>query len=229
MGKNISFGVIGLVIGLIIGFTVANSLNKNDAPQETVQTQSINPNLAPKVPNIEVKEQPQTGEMLPGIAETLEKAKNEPTNFDVQMEAGNLYFKIKNFEKASEFYDQANSLNPTEYEKIVKLGNSYFDISKFEKAEIFYQTALKQKPDDFGVRTDLGITYVERANPDFDKAIKEFNKSLQTNPKHEPTIYNLGIAYYKKGQFVEANEMLQKLESINPQSKLAEKLKKVIQ
>ena len=109
MGKNISFGVIGLVIGLIIGFTVANSLNKNDAPQETVQTQSINPNLAPKVPNIEVKEQPQTGEMLPGIAETLEKAKNEPTNFDVQMEAGNLYFKIKNFEKASEFYDQANS------------------------------------------------------------------------------------------------------------------------
>ena len=79
---------------------------------------------------------------------------------------------------------------------------------------------LTKKPDDVNVRTDLGITFVERENPDLDRAVKEFQTSLQTDPKHEPTLYNLGIAYYKKGNIVETEKVLTQLESINPQQSI---------
>ena len=68
-----------------------------------------------------------------------------------------------------------------------------------------------KKSDDVNVRTDFGITFVERENPDLDRAVKEFQTSLQTNPKHEPALYNLGVAYYKKGNTAETEKILAQL------------------
>ena len=50
--------------------------------------------------------------------------------------------------------------------------------SNLKKPKICIQQALEKKSDDIDVRTDLGITFVERKNPDFDRAIKEFQASL---------------------------------------------------
>ena len=150
--------------------------------------------------------------MLPEIAETLDKAKSEPNNFEAQMKAGDMYAKIQKFDTAVEFYEKGNQIKPENYEAIVRIGNTYFDSKQFEKAEKWYDQALAKKPDDVNVRTDLGITFVERANPDLDRAVKEFQTSLQTNPKHEPTLYNFGIAYYKKGNVAEAKKMLTQLD-----------------
>lgn len=228
MGKSILFGVLGLVIGLAIGFFYANSLNRSDNFQTTTQQMPDGQTLNNQ-PNILVKEEPSTtGGKLPDIQAKLDRAENEPKNFEAQIEAGKLYFQIKNFDKAAEFYDRANALKPTKYEEIVSLGNSYFDIERFEKAGEIYQKALEQKPDDVAVRTDLGVSYVERENPDFAKAIKEFEKSLETDPKHMPTLYNLGIAYYKQQNPQKAQEILQKLELIEPQGELTNRLKQLL-
>jgi tetratricopeptide (TPR) repeat protein len=226
MQKIILVAVGCLFIGFFAGFFVSNSINRNanlqatlpeghgDAPILNQQTQVVSvkePNAAP----------------LPEVTETLDKAKKEPENFDAQMKAGDLYRKIRGFERAVEFYNNAAALKPTEYEKIVQLGNAYFDIGQFEKAELFYTQALAKKPDDVGVRTDLGITFVERQNPDYDRAIKEFQNSLATNSKHEPTIYNIAIAYYKKGDTENAQKYAAQLEQINPKSELNAKLKQL--
>jgi tetratricopeptide (TPR) repeat protein len=226
MQKIILVAVGCLFIGFFAGFFVSNSINRNansqatlpeghgDAPFLNQQTQVASvkePNAAP----------------LPEVTETLDKAKKEPENFDAQMKAGDLYRKIRGFERAVEFYNNAASLKPTEYEKIVQLGNAYFDIGQFEKAELFYTQALAKKPDDVGVRTDLGITFVERQNPDYDRAIKEFQNSLANNSKHEPTIYNIAIAYYKKGDTENAQKYASQLEQINPKSELNGRLKQL--
>ncbi len=226
MQKIILVAVGCLFVGFFAGFFVSNSINRNaglqaalpeghgDAPFSNPQTQVASvkePNAAP----------------LKDVTESLDKAKKEPENFDAQMKAGDLYAKIKGFERAVEFYNNAAVLKPTEYEKIVKLGNAYFDIGQFEKAELFYTQALAKKSDDVGVRTDLGITFVERQNPDYDRAIKEFQTSLATNPKHEPTIYNLAIAYYKKGDTDNAQKYAAQLEQISPNSELNGRLKQL--
>jgi tetratricopeptide (TPR) repeat protein len=229
MQKNILFGIVGLIVGLIIGFFVANKINRNETSQSTVaQTQTNAPFANKQTQTSDIKEQPVQGKPLPEISEKLDKAKNEPNNFEAQIEAANLYIKIRAFDKAEEFYNRAEQLNPSEYEKIVLLGNGFFDIGKFEKAEKWYGQALAKKPNDVNVRTDLGITFVERANPDFDRAIKEFRTSLETNPNHEPTLYNLGIARFKQGNLDEAQKVSNRLEAINPQGQLNEKLKQII-
>ncbi|MBA4122794.1 MAG: tetratricopeptide repeat protein [Acidobacteria bacterium] len=225
--QNILFGIIGLIVGSVIGFFAANSINRN-SQQIILENQPNAPFQNQQIQTVSVKEQPMQSGMLPDIVATLDKAKTESNNFDAQMKAGDVYLQIKGFDKAVEFYEQAHRIKPEDYETIVKLGNTYFDFRKFEEAGKWYEQALSKKSSDTNVRTDLGITFVERENPDLDRAIKEFQTSLQMNPKHEPTLYNLGAAYFKKGNKDEANKILTQLEAINPQSQLVDRLQQIM-
>ncbi len=237
MQKNISFGIIGLIIGLVIGFFVANGINRREIAQQTaIPTDSVNAPFAHPQNQQTVSVKPNeaggggkaTGARLPEVTETLDAAKNEPNNFDVQMKAGDMYAKIQNFNTAVEYYEKANAIKPDDYATVVKVGNTYFDGQQFEKAEKWYAQALAKKPEDVNVRTDLGITFVEREKPDLDRAVKEFQTSLQTDPKHEPSLYNLGIAYYKKGNLDEAKKVLTQLQTVNSGGQLAGKLDKIL-
>ncbi len=225
--QNILFGIIGLIVGSVIGFFAANSINRN-SQQIILENQPNAPFQNQQIQTVSVKEQPMQSGMLPDIVATLDKAKTEPNNFDAQMKAGDVYLQIKGFDKAVEFYEQAHRIKPEDYETIVKLANTYFDFRKFEEAGKWYEQALSKKSNDTNVRTDLGITFVERENPNLDRAIKEFQTSLQTNPKHEPTLYNLGAAQFKKGNIEEANKILTQLEAINPQSQLVDRLQQIM-
>ncbi len=187
MQKSITFGGGGLIVGLLIGFFTANSINRN-ASQIVSPAQPNAPFQNQQVPNVLVKEQPAQGGMQPDIAAILDKARTEPNNFDAQIKAGDTYLQIKGFEKAMEFYQQAHRIKPEDYELIVKLGNAYFDFRKFEEAGKWYEQALSKKSNDANVRTDLGITFVERENPDLDRAVKEFQAALQTNRGADPGV-----------------------------------------
>jgi tetratricopeptide (TPR) repeat protein len=225
MGNYLLVGAVCLVIGFFAGFFVSNNINRNAAlPPNTAQTTAPFQNQQTQVAS--VKEP--SGAMMPDVTETLDQAKNQPENFDAQMKAGDMYQKIRNLEKAAGFYDAAAALKPTEREKQVRLGNAFFDIRQFEKAEAFYNQALEKKSDDAAVRTDLGITFVERPNPDYDRAIKEFQTSLQSDPRHEPTLYNISIAYKRKGDAANAQKYLAQLEQANPNSPLIGRLKQII-
>lgn len=228
--ENILFAVVGLFIGLVVGFYSANSLNRSETTLQNISQSSPNVPLQPQQTQaVSVKPNEQNGGgMMPQISETLDAAKNEPNNFDAQIKAGDMYAKIQKFDTAAEFYEKASQIKPEDYEIIVKIGNTYFDSKQFEKAEKWYDQALAKNPADINVRTDLGITFVEREKPDLDRAVKEFQTSLQTNPKHEPTLYNLGIAYYKKNDLEESKKVLAQLESINPNSSLTIRLQQLI-
>jgi len=227
MNKSITFGVVGLIVGLAIGFFAANRINRNQAAQ--VSPAQNAPLQSQSVPNILVKDQPATsGVMLPDVSAVIDKANNEPSNFDAQIKAGDLYQQIKGFDKAAAFYERAQRIKPDDYELIVKLGNIYFDARQFESAAKWYEQALAKKAGDANVRTDLGITFVERSTPDFDRAINEFQTALRTNPNHEPTLYNLGAAYFKKGSMEEAKKVLARLEAVNPQSQLVGRLRQTL-
>ncbi len=228
MQKNILYAIIGLLAGLLIGFFVANSINRNAQIAVTPNNQTNAPFQNQQIQTTVVKDQPAQGGMIPAVQETLDKAKAAPNDFDAQIKAGDLYARIKSLDKAAEFFERAHQIKPEDYQTTVKTGNAYFDAGQFEQAQKFYEEALAKKPDDVNVRTDLGITFVERAKPDLDRAIREFQTSLQTNPKHEQTLYNLGIAYIEKGNFDETNKIISQLEATNPNSQLTEKLREKI-
>lgn len=230
MPKNILFGIIGLVIGLVVGFVGANRLNES-----SIQTNANSPMTAPfgnqQVHSADIKEQMSNNGnkgMIADVQKVIDKAKAEPDNLQAQMEAGDMYAQIGRFPESIGFYEKAQAANPNDFKANVKLGNSYFDARQFEKAAEFYEKALAINPSDVGARTDLGITFVERANPDYDRAIKEFETSLKADPKHEPTLFNLSVANFKKGDQAKAQDYLKQLEQANPTSELIAKLKQAI-
>lgn len=227
--ENILFAVAGIFIGFFGGFFLANSINRREISRQNVPQNTVNaPFQNPQTQAVDIKESQTQGKPLPEVAEKIDRAKNEPNNFDAQLQAGNLYLQIKGTEKAGEFFDKAAQLNPTDYKNIVDLGNAFFDIGKYEKAEKWYQQALEKKPDDVNVRTDLGVTFVERQTPDLNRAIQEFQTVLKANPKFEPALYNLGIAFFKKGDQEQAVKVLSELENLNPQGQSTQKLREKI-
>lgn len=225
MYKHFITGAAGLLAGLVIGFFGANNLNRSGA--QAPQASGPNPPfMNQQTQNASVKDS--TGAMMSDVSATLELAKKEPENFDAQIKAGEMFAQIQNADRAAGYFDAAAALKPTEPDKIVKLGNAYFDIGQYEKAGALYQQALEKNPQDVNVRTDLGITFVERPNPDYDRAIKEFQTSLATNPKHEPTLYNLTFAYFKKGDRANADKYLAQFEQTVPNSQWLGKLKQAM-
>ena len=73
----------------------------------------------------------------------------------------------------------------------VELGNLYFDSDRPKEAVEAYGRYLAIKPDNADVRTDMGIMY--RKMGQFDRALEEFRKAAQSDPKHANSRYNIGI------------------------------------
>jgi tetratricopeptide (TPR) repeat protein len=218
---NILFAVIGVLLGFIIGFMFANNANQQAAkplPASAAAAQGNLPPDHPQIPSNAVADRPgsQQPAAMPAVQAAIEKARSEPDNFEAQKQAGDMFYQIQRWDEAIDFWLKANKLKPDDYETIVSLGNVYFEASKYELAEQWYTSALTKNPNDVGVRTDLGTTFMARTPPDFDRAIKEYRRSLEINPNHEQSLHNIVIAYTKKGQAKEAQEMIARLEKVNP-------------
>lgn len=213
--ENILFGIIGLLAGAIIGFMGTNYLNRTAALS----------NNSPAKPS--TMGQTQAGDQgqaaMPAVAAALEKADKEPDNFDAQVSVAQMFARINNYEKAIPYFEKANKIKPDDFDTLVSLGNANFDARKWEDAQKWYEKALAIKADDVSVRTDLGVTFVERASPDYERAIKEFETALKTKDDNQAAIYNLAIAYFKKGDMQKAQEIKKKVTD-SEQSKQLDKI-----
>lgn len=219
--ENILFGIIGLLGGLIVGFIFANTVNQRGyatRPAQTAGASASGSNLPADHPSLPSNAVADQSKMPPEIQATLQKAKNEPNNFDAQMEAAQLYYQIQRYPEALNYLQRANQIRPDNYDAVVALGNTNFDANNYEAAEKWYNAALAKKPTDVSVRTDLGLTFLFRTPPDYDRAIKEFRRSLELDPKHEQTLQNITVALTKKGSYDEAQQSLKRLEEVNPQN-----------
>ena len=226
---NILFCIIGLLAGLIIGFFVTNSINKQQgvgmASTGTPATAAngLLPEGHPDIPGGPGGQQAMGS--IPEVQAAIEKARAEPDSFDAQLKAGDLFYQIQRFDGAIEFYKKANQLKPDDYNVIVHLGNATFDSDKYDEAEKWYTLALSKKPDDVDVRTDLGLVFMFRDPVNYDRAIQEFKRSLEYKPEHPQTLQNLTVAYTKKGDVTNASATLAKLEAADRSNTAISKLR----
>jgi tetratricopeptide (TPR) repeat protein len=73
----------------------------------------------------------------------------------------------------------------------VQLGNLYFDAERFSEAATWYQEAFALDPMNPDVSTDLGVSYYYSNQPD--KALEQFDRSLEVDSLHVKTLLNQGI------------------------------------
>jgi tetratricopeptide (TPR) repeat protein len=88
-------------------------------------------------------------------------------------------------------HKQRLEANPKDLEALIALGNANFDIQRFDKAKELYLRALEIDPENVRVRTDLASCY--RNTGDLEQALKELDRVLAIDPKHENALYNLGV------------------------------------
>ena len=213
MRNGLLFGIGGLLIGAIIGFYAANSINRSSV----IAGGGTDPALAGHSNSNQAA--------LGDVTETLDRAENEPENFAAQMMAGDMFARIGNFDRAIEYYTRGLALQPDDPAGNLVLANAYFDSGKFELAGEHYAKVLAADPNNIAARSDLATTFVQRPQPDHDRAIAEFNTVLESEPGHEPTLYNLAIAYHRKGDVNAARETAARLTQAHPQSPLIDKLR----
>jgi hypothetical protein len=116
MPKYILSGIIGLIVGLVIGFFGANRLNENPNPAQTSTDTNSNPQFNQQIHSADIKEQTPNGSMIPDVQKVLDRAKNEPANVQAQTEAGDMYAQIGRFAEAVSFYENAQKANPKDFQ-----------------------------------------------------------------------------------------------------------------
>ncbi len=233
--ENIIFGIFGLVVGLIVGFAFANSINKYGVEPTSAQITSTTAGLAnnPAIPadhppiGTSAGDSAQTAP-LPQVMESIERAKQQPENYEAQMTAADLYYQIQRFEDAAKIYETAVKLKPNEAEPLIKAGNARFDAEQYEQAEKWYLRALEKEPRNINVRTDLGLTFFLRSPRDIDRAVKEYKIALDTQPDHEITLQNLVLAYNESGDKENLRSTLEKLKKVNPTNPAVRKIEGAI-
>ena len=160
--ENLLFGIIGILLGFIVGFMFASSMS-----QKTQQAQLASAGQSLPADHPPVGAQNPSGnpdEVRAQVTESIEKARNEPKNFEAQVKAAELYYQIGRYDQAIEFLLKANQLNPTDYRTVVILGMVNLDAGHFDTAEKWYRAAMKMKEDDIMVAAGLAEATLQKGD-----------------------------------------------------------------
>ena len=225
-GKTAVFVIIAALSGLIAGFVLANSINRNELSVLRAENERFKAGATGAGPAQEA------GLTDEEINSTIARADQNPTDFDIQRNVGVAIYRygaMKQDEKlirqSVRVLERAASLRPDDYDVALSLGNALFDVGYFTKdnesltkARTYYLKALAAKPENLDIRTDLGLTYFLQTPPDLAGAVTEFQKVLDKDPKHEKTLQFMVQTLIKQNKSTEASEHLERLRSVNPRN-----------
>jgi tetratricopeptide (TPR) repeat protein len=222
--ENILFSVAGLLFGYALAFTLVTYFNLHHAPPQPTQAARAAAGLPSDHPDIANGEATRAS-----IQQAEAEARQKPQDFDAQMNAAIAFARADDNESAIEYLTKARAIDPDSYDTLIGLGTVNYNVGRWAEAERWYLEALKRKPDDVDARTFLGLTYAMRQPSDYERAIAEYRKALETEPTHEPALQNLATAYVRKGQLTEAAATIETLEQANPANSSLPTLRKELE
>lgn len=189
---NLLFSTIGVLLGFIIGFMFASSMNQRGPAGST---NPASQNLPADHPPIDSGDQTTPGQMQPEVMAQIQAARQNPNDFDAQIRAANLEYRIERYDAAIEFFLKANKLRPDDYDTIVNLGVTNMDMRNYDEAETWYRMALKKQPDDVQVLAGLCMTTLGRGDAKAaEVAIAQLEKVSATSedlPRFKERLKNL--------------------------------------
>lgn len=232
---KILYALAGLVAGCVIGFLFASSVDRKELEElrgEVARARSSsggsagrktgeNPNAAPNDPATIM---PTDQEMRDLIAKA--DANQQDAEYQRKVGQGIYMYALSTgkpalLPEAVRLLKRAHEADPKNYETTVLVGNSLFalgqaaDASKYGEARVYYNKALATKPEDANVHTLLGMTYYFGQPSDPDRAIREYRKTLATEPRHEMALQSLASALIATGAIDEAQKRIEELQTVN--------------
>ena len=181
--ENLLFAIIGILFGFIVGFMFASTMNQKYGPGAPTPTASQN--LPSDHPPVGANTSANPGGMQAEVTASIEKARNEPKNFEAQLKAAELYYQIQRYDQSIEYLLKANQLKPTDYQTVVNLGMVNLDAGHYDTAEKWYRAALKMKSDDVMVLAGMAETMLQK------KDAKEAETAIAQLEKADPNSQDL--------------------------------------
>ena len=129
---------------------------------------------------------------------------------------GHAYMNKGHLNEAFVEFQKSIKLNPENKRSLNALGYISTKFKNYDDAVSYYKRAIAFDPNYSEAINNLGVAYAEMK--DWDEAIKQFKSALR-NPIYrtpERAYSNLGYAYYKKGAYTDAEEVIEEALLRNP-------------
>jgi tetratricopeptide (TPR) repeat protein len=243
--RTVAVGALCLLAGFMGGFFLANNVNRGEHERLSAEVATLRASGAASKDSGKAATQQGGGARQAGseggedsfptlsddqLANAVAKADAAPSDKELQRKVGQaLYVYAWQSGNASILPDvarilrRAHYLDPKDYKTTVMAGDAQFliarsknDAASLAEARKLYEKALAAQPDDAVVRTSLGLTYFYATPPDAKRAINEYRRALQSDPRQEMTVQSLAAALIETGGFDEAGRRLDELEKLNP-------------
>jgi tetratricopeptide (TPR) repeat protein len=215
-------GLVGLAIGFGVAFYWTQKVNREGS--------SVASGPAAGMPGAPAGPGGQQA-MIGQVAQTIEKAKSNPKDFDAQRAAATLFYQIGRNAETVEYLEKAYNIDPVKFSELGAegfMGQYYFEQKKYPESEAWFNRAIKANPADADLYVALAETYVKREPPSPDKAIEQIQLALKINPKNGHALRHLIEAYALKKDARAAEEAFNRLKQTDPASEDISKLETMV-
>ncbi len=137
-----------------------------------------------------------------------------PEDSRAYIKLGNAYARQQQYDKATELYEKALSLNPQSGSTVYPaLGAAYFNRKNYTQALEYFKKSLEYSPGDSLRFYDIGNVYLQLKK--CDRAIEAYLQAIANSTAFEEAHYNLAICYIRTGQKAKAQEIYAWLQEKN--------------
>lgn len=161
------------------------------------------------------------------------KSKKSPKELSIEkhVQSGDKHFESKEFFSAEHEYNRALSLDENHLKANLGKGKTLFARGEKEEGKKFFSklsnSAALFEVENKHVFNEFGIELRKRRM--FEEAIMNYLKSISIDPNDEVLYYNLGRAYFEKGEYEKSVDQFKRALMIKPDFKEAEQFLSKIQ
>jgi Flp pilus assembly protein TadD len=147
--SNVSLILIGLILGLVVGFKAANGQYRRQ------QSESLNRAVA------KVASGMNNNDVQGQVSAIIEKAKANPNDVEAQVEAAIQFIQIERPQEALPFLEQARKVRPNDPQVSAGFGIAHFIMREFDQSIEWLVRAREQGADDPVVTSFLIGSYIQ--------------------------------------------------------------------
>jgi tetratricopeptide (TPR) repeat protein len=170
---SVVFGIAGIFFGVLVGWIIGSQ-------RATVVAPPIAAAAAPSSASSSGQQAPPAFDEA-RAAELKAQADRSPTNADLRVQLGNLYFDGERYDEAARWYEQALSVNPKDVNASTDLGIAYYYANQPDRALAQFDRSLAIDPKHSKTLLNIGIVRAF-GKQDLDGAEKAWQRVLELAP-----------------------------------------------